>query len=107
VRRADEILAAIEQENPEVVFLSGLTPFGIARAHRLYRGVRTRFPHLRLMIGIWGYADDLGKMAQKISRGEPTHISTTLADAVAEARSFGGALTKPAEVAPTTASNAA
>jgi hypothetical protein len=91
VRRADEILANIAAENPEVVFLSGLPPFGMARAHRLYRSVRARYPQLRLLIGIWGYADDLGKASQKISRGDAVHISTTLADGVAQVRSFAGA----------------
>jgi predicted PurR-regulated permease PerM len=107
MRRADEILATISEENPEIVFLSGLPPFGAARAHRLYRSVRARFPQLRLMIGIWGYTDDLGKTAQKISRGESVHISTTLADAVREVRSFAGVEAKAIEVAQTSSSNAA
>ena len=80
----------IAAENPEVVFLSGLPPFGMARAHRLYRSVRARYPHLRLSIAIWGYTDDLGKASQKISRGDEVHISTTLADGVAQVRSFAG-----------------
>jgi methylmalonyl-CoA mutase cobalamin-binding subunit len=90
MRRVDEILAMIAAENPEVVFLSGLPPFGMARAHRLYRSVRSRNPHLRLLVGIWGYTDDPGKASQKISRGDAVHISTTLADGVAQVRQVAG-----------------
>jgi len=90
VRRADEILAAISEENPEAVFLAGVPPFGMARAHRLYRSVRSRFPHLRILIGIWGYTDDVAQATQKISRGDSVHISTTFADAMAQARAFAG-----------------
>ncbi len=103
VRRADEILATIAAENPEIVFLSGPPPFGMARAHRLYRSVRARYPHLRLLLGIWGYADDLGKASQKISREDAVHVSTTLADGVAQVRSFASV----AEAAEPSEANAA
>jgi methylmalonyl-CoA mutase cobalamin-binding subunit len=88
VRRVDEIVATVATERPDVVFLSGLPPFGMARAHRLYRSLRSRYPNLRLMIGIWGFTDDAGKASQKISRGDAVHVSTTLADAVAQVRSI-------------------
>ena len=90
-RRVDEVMTMVNQENPEVVFLCGLPPFAMARAHRLYRTLRGRLPHVRLMIGIWGYSDDVAKAAQKITRGEPVQIATTLAEAVAQVRSFAGA----------------
>ncbi len=88
VRRVDEIVATVAAENPDVVFLSGLPPFGMARAHRLYRSLRSKNPHLKLMIGIFGFTDDAGKASQKISREDAVHVSTTLADAVAQARSM-------------------
>jgi predicted PurR-regulated permease PerM len=102
VRRLDEIVASISASNPDVVFLSGLPPFGVARAHRLYRTVRARFPHIRQFIGIWGYSDDIGKAAQKISRGESVPVSTTLANAVVQVRGFAGAGEPQAPEAPET-----
>jgi len=96
VRRVDEILADISAENPDVVFLSGMPPFGMARANRLYRSVRSKYPHLRLLLGIWGYTDDPGKASQKISRGDNVHVSTTLADGVAQVRLLEGTAEKVA-----------
>jgi predicted PurR-regulated permease PerM/methylmalonyl-CoA mutase cobalamin-binding subunit len=108
VRRVDEIVATVAAEKPDVVFLSGLPPFGMARAHRLYRNLRSRYPHLKLMIGIWGFMDDAGKASQKISRGDAVHVSTTLADAVAQARSmFRGAETIVSPVQEPSPANAA
>jgi predicted PurR-regulated permease PerM len=108
VRRVDEILTTISAENPDVVFLSDMPPFGMARAHRLYRSVRARFPHLRLLLGIWGYTDDLGKASLKISREDQVHISTTLADGVAQVRSITGPAEKAVIEAPeASAANAA
>jgi hypothetical protein len=43
------------------------------------------------MIGIWNYPDDGAKAAQEISRGEEGHVTTTLAEAVAQVKSFLGA----------------
>jgi predicted PurR-regulated permease PerM len=110
VRRVDEILATIAAENAEVVFMSGLPPFGMARAHRLYRSVRSKYPQLRVLLGIWGYADDLGKASQKISRGDSLHISTTLADGVAQVRSLAGGVgeaVEPAEASEPSPANVA
>jgi methylmalonyl-CoA mutase cobalamin-binding subunit len=107
IRRVDEILATVAAENPDVVLISGLPPFGMARAHRLYRSLRVRNPDVRVIIGIWGYADDVGKAGQKISRGDPVHISTTLADAVDQVRSLVGASTPQVAVEEPSPANAA
>jgi hypothetical protein len=88
--RTDELLAIAEAEKPEILFMSGLPPFGVSRARRLYRTLRARHPNLKIMIGIWNYTDDESKAAQEISRGEQEHSATTLADAVAQVRSFLG-----------------
>lgn len=108
ILRADEILAAVASENPDIVFLSGIPPFGMARAHRLYRAVRSRYPNLKLMIGIWGYADDIGKASQTISRGDAAHVSTTLADAAERVHAFAAPPEpQPAEDSEPTPANAA
>ena len=44
-----------------------------------------------IIIGIWNYTDDIKRAAQMISRTEELHISTSLADAVAQAQ----AVTQP------------
>jgi predicted PurR-regulated permease PerM len=95
VRRADEVQAAVSAENPDVVFLSGMPPFAMARAHRLYRGLRAQNPQRKIMIGIWNYPDDVSRAAQKISRGEEIPIATTLAGALAQARSYFGRTEQP------------
>jgi predicted PurR-regulated permease PerM len=95
VRRADEVLATVSAENPDVVFLSGMPPFAMARAHRLYRSLRAQNPQRKIMIGIWNYPDDVSRAAQKISRGEDLAIATTLAGALAQVRSYFGRAEQP------------
>ncbi len=98
VKRADEVLATVTTENPDVVFLSGMPPFAMARAHRLYRSLRAQNPQRKIMIGIWNYPDDVTKAAQKISRGEEIPIATTLAGALAQVRSYFGRTEEPSLV---------
>jgi predicted PurR-regulated permease PerM len=38
--RIDEIVNAVAKEEPDVVFLSALPPFGLARSHRIYSNLR-------------------------------------------------------------------
>jgi hypothetical protein len=90
VRRLDQILATMEEEKPDIVFIAGLPPFGIARSHRLYRNLRARNPQLKIMMGIWNYPDNPAEAAQKISRAEDLRIYTTVTDAVREVRSIAG-----------------
>jgi len=95
VKRADEVLATVSAENPDLVFLSGMPPFAMARAHRLCRSLRAQTPQRKIMIGIWNYPDDVTKAAQKISRGEEIPIATTLAGALAQMRSYFGRTEEP------------
>jgi hypothetical protein len=84
LNRADGMLAEVSKEKPEVVCLSALPPFAMAHARRLYSKLREQEPRLPILIGLWNYTDDATRAANEISRGEADHISTTLAQAVAE-----------------------
>jgi predicted PurR-regulated permease PerM len=90
VSRIDEIVNAVAQEKPDVVFLSALPPFGLARSHRIYSILRARDAKLRIMIGIWDYPDDPAEAAKKISRAEEGRVWTRLSDALPEVRLIAG-----------------
>jgi predicted PurR-regulated permease PerM len=103
VQRLDQILALVAEENPDIVYLTGLPPFGIARAHRLYRSLRLHHPQLKILVGIWNPNEDVTKAARRISRNEELRVSTTLADAVAQVRALAPVRTlvpEPAELGP-------
>jgi predicted PurR-regulated permease PerM len=86
VRRIDEILNAVSEEQPSAVILCALPPFGLARSHRIYRNLRARDPRLRIMIGIWNYPDDPTDAAKKISNAEESRVWSRLADALTDVR---------------------
>ncbi|MGA7244901.1 MAG: AI-2E family transporter [Terracidiphilus sp.] len=86
VQRIDETVAAVTAQKPDIVFLSGMPPVAMARAHRIFSSLRSANRTLEIVMGIWHYNEDPSRAAQMISRTEPLHISTSLADAVAEVR---------------------
>jgi hypothetical protein len=90
VRRLDQLLATAAEEKPDIVFIAGLPPFGIARSHRLYRNLRARNPQLKIMMGIWNYSENPAEAALKISRAEDLHIYTSLAEAKRDVRAIAG-----------------
>lgn len=94
IRAIHETVASVREHNPATVILSGMPPVAMARANRLYRGLRSEHSDLKIVIGIWNYNDDTARAAQMISRTDDLHIVTSLSDAVARAQSDTD--TKPA-----------
>lgn len=88
VRSIDETVATVTAQSPAFVVLSGLPPVAVARANRLYRSLKATGRRFNIIVGIWNYTEDRGRAAQMISRTDPPLISTSLAEAVAQARSF-------------------
>ncbi len=88
IQRIDETVSAVAEQRPDLVVLSGMPPVAMARANRIFRSLRRANPTLKIIMGIWHYNEDRTKAAQMISRTEDLHISTSLADAIAEAHAL-------------------
>jgi len=84
VERDSQLGAIAEAAQPDIVFLSGLSPFARGRSRRVYNTLRSRYPHLRIMIGLWNYRDDPVQAAKQISRSEVSEAATSLAEAVTQ-----------------------
>ena len=88
VRSIDETVSNIAAQNPAIIVLSGMPPVAVARASRLYRRLLEANPNFKMLVGIWNYSDDHARAAQMISRTDLPHISTSLADVIAQAQSW-------------------
>jgi hypothetical protein len=76
IQRIDETVSAVTAQKPGIVFLSGMPPVAMARAHRIFGSLRTANPNLKIIMGIWHSNEDPSRAAQMISRTEDLHIST-------------------------------
>lgn len=86
LERDSQLGAIAEAAQPDVVFLSGLPPFARGRSRRVYNTLRSRYPNLRIMIGLWNYRDDPVEAAKQISRSEVSEAAKSLAEAVTQVK---------------------
>jgi predicted PurR-regulated permease PerM len=73
------MLAEVGRIQPGVVCLSALPPYAISHARGIYRRLRVQYPTVKIIVGLWNYAEDPLKAATEVSGGEQYLICTTLA----------------------------
>ena len=81
----DGMLAEVARTQPEIVCLSALPPYAISHARGIYRRLRAQQPNIKIIIGLWNYAEDPVKAASEISGGEQHLICTTLGQIILQA----------------------
>ncbi len=79
------MLAETFKSEPDLVCLSALPPYAISHARNIYRRLRTQDPELKIVIGLWNYAEDPVRAAQEISGGETSQVCTSLAQVTLQA----------------------
>jgi hypothetical protein len=79
------MLAEVARTRPEIVCLSALPPYAISHARGIYRRLRAQEPNVKIIIGLWNYAEDPVKAASEISGGEQNLICTTLSQIILQA----------------------
>jgi predicted PurR-regulated permease PerM len=78
----EEILTHLAPETQDVVCISALPPFAIAQASALCQRIRVQFPEIKILAGIWGFPEDLGKAKERFGGTPPDSLVATLARAV-------------------------
>jgi predicted PurR-regulated permease PerM len=85
------MLGEVAKADPGVVCLSALPPYAISHARGIYRRLRTQYPELKIIIGLWNFTEDPVKAAAEISGGEEKLICATLAQITLQASLAAGA----------------
>jgi predicted PurR-regulated permease PerM len=91
-----KMLAQVSEERPAVVCLSALPPFAIAHTRKLYERLRAQSPDLEIVIGLWNYAGDPMKAANRIGDIAQVPVSRTLAHAIQQIRFLTDIVPQPA-----------
>jgi predicted PurR-regulated permease PerM len=77
-----ELLAFLEVRQDDIVCISALPPFAFPPARTMCKLIRERFPKLKLVVGVWGFAGDTEKAKARFERAQPDRLLTSLAQAV-------------------------
>jgi hypothetical protein len=84
VTLSGEMLEQVAAESTSVVCVSALPPFAATHARYLCKRLRPKFPHLRIVVGIWQAAGVGQKTQERLKVIGIDAMATTLADAVEE-----------------------
>jgi predicted PurR-regulated permease PerM len=75
-------LAFVQPAADDVFCISALPPFAFARARTLSHQLRMRFPGIRIVVGVWGFAGETERAMERFQTPRPDKLVTSLADAI-------------------------
>jgi len=94
---ASELADLVERCKADVVCISATPPAAVMHARHLCQRLRSRFPQVPLIVGLWDAQVDLSKAKVRIGGGDKTHVVTTLAEAQEQVRLLIQPLLPPPE----------
>ena len=77
-----EMLALVDPGKDDVICISALPPYAFAPARMICKQMRSRFPGIKLVVGIWGFKGDTEKAKARFERSQPDRLLTSLAEAL-------------------------
>lgn len=95
-----EMLDFAQLESTDIVCISSVLPFAFSGARELSQQIRARFPHIKMVAGIWGFAGDPEAALRRFDRGGPDGLAGTLTQALALVEKLSGRELPEASVPP-------
>ena len=75
-------VAFVQPAADDVFCISALPPFAFAHARTLSHQLRVRFPGVRIVVGVWGFAGETERAMERFQAPRPDKLVTSLADAI-------------------------
>jgi len=80
-RLAADLVAAVEERQPDLVFIASVPPGGLAHTRYLCKRLRSHFPYVRIVVGRFGlYPEDVEDNRRQLRDVGADHMVTCLAD---------------------------
>jgi methylmalonyl-CoA mutase cobalamin-binding subunit len=77
-----ELLESLSYEAGDVVCISALPPFALINARSISKVLRSKFPELRIVVGLWGFTGGGERAEERLGRAFTVDVVTTIAQAV-------------------------
>lgn len=92
IGRVEDMLTSIEQRRSDILFISALPPFAMTQARSLCRRVCQRLPNLKVMVGFWNAAAEIGKIQERLGSDCVDKVLTSLREAEFQVRLHEGSI---------------
>jgi predicted PurR-regulated permease PerM len=73
-----EAMALVEKAEAAVVLIAAAPPGGLSQIRYLCKRLRAHFPELRILVGRWGFRDNLERTRERLQAAGADHVATTL-----------------------------
>jgi len=80
---SENMLGIVEPSANDIFCISAVPPFAFSHARTLNRQLRTKFPHSKFLIGVWGFNGDFERAVQRFKPWPPDKFVSNLVDAIA------------------------
>ncbi|HWC99864.1 MAG TPA: AI-2E family transporter [Candidatus Sulfopaludibacter sp.] len=77
-----QTLDLVAAESGDVVCVSALPPFALINARSLSKALRARFPGLRIVVGLWGFARGGAKTDERLAKAFTVDVVTSIGETV-------------------------
>lgn len=77
-----DIMKTVSPEMGDIVCISALPPFAMLSARTLSKRLRSQFPMLKIIVGLWNFSDGGNRAAERLGKAFADTVVTTLAGAV-------------------------
>jgi methanogenic corrinoid protein MtbC1 len=64
---ASEYIELVEKKGAQVVFVSALPPAAVTHARYIVKRLRSRFPNLKIIVGLWAAEGNLNRASQRLA----------------------------------------
>ncbi len=82
----DDMLQRVGQGNFRIACVSALPPFAVGQARSLCKRLRSRFPDLMIVIGLWDFAGGVLKAQERVGSNCGHAVATSLAEGLLQVR---------------------
>ena len=97
---AGELLALVEEADVDVICISVVAPSTVIHARYLCLKLRAILPRLKIVIGLWGVAEDVTEATKRLRDSGADEVVTTLAEALVQLGSLAPPLSDEMTSAP-------
>ena len=84
-----DLIHWLEKSSPELVFISVVAPSTLIHARYLCTKLHAEFPHLSIIVGLWGQSGLLPEILESLKTSGATDVITSFSEAIGKARNHG------------------
>ncbi len=81
---SSELLTLLKGEAAPIVCIAALPPGGLAQARYLCKRLRTRYPHLKIVVGRWGLESNVDGNRKQLVEAGANEVGVTLDETISQ-----------------------